>query len=489
MTDGHRRSTTALTLLAALCFGTLTACAGGGLNKSRGPRRPSKITAKNVILLISDGCGYNQINVTNLYDGVAKQPYEAFPTSLAMATFSANGDGYDPDLAWTVFGYVKLGATDSASAATAMSTGIKTYDGMIGAILVGNIEAPGGWDDNWLDPDTPPFGAPKAPYGVRVQPLTHLMQTAEKLGKATGVVSSVQFSHATPAGFIAHNLSRGNYQDITREMVLVSEADVIMGCGHPFYNNDGQPQAPYYRYISPDVWQAIQAGTAGAGVDADHNGAADDAWTVIQDRGAFQALAAAASPPKRVLGIPKVLSTLQQSRGGNDKADPYVVPLTPTVPTLEEMTRAALNVLDGDPDGCILMVEGGAVDWAGHANQTGRLIEEERDFNNAVKAVIQWVQTHSSWDETLVIVTGDHETGYLTRKPNCPGDIPWADQPIAAWNQVQWNSGSHTNSLIPLFAKGPGADLFECLIVGTDPKRGDYVDNTSVADIILEVLK
>ena len=99
-------------------------------------------------------------------------------------------------------------------------------------------------------------------------------------------------------------------------------------------------------------------------------------------------------------------------RGGDRAAGPFVVPYTSSVPDLATMTRGALNVLDDDPDGLFLMVEGGAVDHAAHVGQSGRLIEEELAFDDAVDAVVAWVEARSSWSETLVIVTGDHETGY-----------------------------------------------------------------------------
>ena len=66
--------------------------------------------------------------------------------------------------------------------------------------------------------------------------------------------------------------------------------------------------------------------------------------------------------------------------------------LNSTVPSLATMTKGALNVLDNDKDGFVLMIEGGAIDWAAHANQTGRTIEEEMDFNASVEAVIAWVE-------------------------------------------------------------------------------------------------
>jgi alkaline phosphatase len=72
--------------------------------------------------------------------------------------------------------------------------------------------------------------------------------------------------------------------------------------------------------------------------------------------------------PTRVIGVPRVWETLQQARSGDAFAAPYAVPFIQSVPTLVEMTNAALNVLDDDPDGFFLMVEGGAVDWAAHSN-------------------------------------------------------------------------------------------------------------------------
>jgi alkaline phosphatase len=228
-------------------------------------------------------------------------------------------------------------------------------------------------------------------------------------------------------------------------------------------------------------------------VDANHDGNidSDDDWHLVQTRAEFQNLITGPTP-KRVVGTARVYQTLQQGRSGDGNADPYVVPLIQTVPTLAEMSLAAINVLDDDPDGFCLMVEGGAVDWASHANQTGRMIEEEEDFNAAVDAVVGWIEGNSSWGETLLIVTGDHETGYLTRYAS-GGDTPWADQPLGNRGpgqvvDVQWNSGSHTNALIPFYAKGRGAHLYMLCVSDIDLVRGVYIDNTAVAKVIFWLL-
>jgi alkaline phosphatase len=185
---------------------------------------------------------------------------------------------------------------------------------------------------------------------------------------------------------------------------------------------------------------------------------------------------------------------LQQERSGNAYAVPYAVPLLTTVPTLAEMTKAALNVLDADEDGFYLVIEGGAVDWASHANQSGRAIEEQIEFGIAVEAVVEWVQTCSSWNDTLLIVTADHETGYLTG----PDLGLFDDGPV--WNPLvnngaevlpglQWNSGSHTNSLVPFYAKGKGAILFFVCARNKDPIRGRYLDNTDIAKTLFRFLR
>ena len=80
------------------------------------------------------------------------------------------------------------------------------------------------------------------------------------------------------------------------------------------------------------------------------------------------------------------------------------------------LSTAALNVLGKNKDGFFLMIEGGAIDWASHACSLKGVIEETRDFNTAINSVIAWVEKNSSWKETIVIITADHETGYLSNK-------------------------------------------------------------------------
>jgi alkaline phosphatase len=427
---------------------------------------PAERSVKNVIVMISDGCGFRHVEAAGVYTyGVpGRCVYEAFPCRMAMKT--------DP-LIWTAEGLAPGGYDPE----TALSTGRKTTDGAIG-----------------VDPEG--------------TPLRHVLSRCEGLGMATGVVTTVPLSHATPAGFVAHNVSRYNCEEIAREMILDSPIDCIMGCGNPWYDNNGHRRAGAgsYAYVGGEpLWRALTAGQAGAWnagrddadgdgkpgagewVDADHNGLADDAWTLVQSREEFRRLTQGQAP-KRLIGVPCVGSTLQCGRSGDANAAPYVVPFNEGVPTLAEMTQAALNVLDDDPDGLFLMVEGGAIDTASHSNLSGRMVEEECGFNDAVAAAVEWVEAHGNWDETVLIVTADHECGYLTA-----GEGVWSYEPlrgngVGRLPEMAWNSGTHTNSLVPLYAKGAAAAGFADRVVGRDPHFGPYVDNTDVAKLLFRAL-
>ncbi|MBN1437423.1 MAG: alkaline phosphatase [Sedimentisphaerales bacterium] len=418
-----------------------------------------------IIILISDGCGYNQVDAASLYQygQTGTQVYQQFPVQISMSTY-ADGGSYDPCYIWQAFDNVASGATDSAAAATAMSTGHKTYGGAIG-----------------VGPDE--------------QPLRNIMEFAEEQGMMTGVVTSVMLSHATPAGFVAHSRSRGRYGHIAQEMLGDSAVDVIMGCGNPYYDDDGNefddPCRNYGFVGGEDFWNEVMAGTVGSDADGDGD---NDPWTLVQSKCEFEQLAQTDNPPSRVLGIPMVVATLQHNRSGDRTADAYVVPLNDNVPSLATMTRGALNVLDESENGFVLMVEGGAVDWAGHSNYSGRLIEEEIDFNRAVEAVVQWVEANDAWDQTLVIVTADHECGYLTGPDSGQHEDGPQWNPLVnngAGNQpgMEWHSGGHTNSLVPFYAKGAYAQEFLNRIDGEDPIRGRYIDNTDLPNLLFDVLQ
>jgi alkaline phosphatase len=193
----------------------------------------------------------------------------------------------------------------------------------------------------------------------------------------------------------------------------------------------------------------------------------------------------AGKTPKRVLGCPQVYENLQQARemknGENKNSPPFITPFNSNVPDLATMATGAINVLDNNPAGFFLMIEGGAIDWAAHDNQKGRLIEEMKDFNEAVLAVVDWVTKNSSWKETLLIVTADHETGllwgsapFVSLKNKGAGNLP----------EMKFFTGEHTQSLVPLFAKGPGCELYRCFADEQDSVRGPYIQQSEIPQLI-----
>lgn len=427
-------------------------------------------TPKNIIVLISDGAGYNHFDIASLYEsGVAKnqitvdpatgaiaheagastQVYEEWPLQVSQSHYSASGRaGYTPEDAWGSFDWVASGATDSAAAATALGTGVKTNNGVLG-----------------FDP-----------AGDR---LLTVGEQALSVGKKVGLVTSVPFNHATPAGFIAHNTSRNDYHGLAAEMID-SGVDVLIGGGHPNYTDANTARSSHF---GPGSWIS-QA-------DFERVSSGQTPFTFVDSRTQFEQIAAGENVPDKLFGLARVAETFQYNRPGLENKDvlPHTDPANTDVPSLETAADAALNVLAQDEDGFFLMVEGGAVDWAGHANQTTRVIEEQVDFNASVEAVSDWVETHSNWDETLVIVTADHETGYLAGV-GAGAEKGWTPMTGAAGElpQVTWHSGGHTNSLVPFYAKGAGAEVLEARADKWDSVRGAYLDNTDVGETVFDLL-
>jgi alkaline phosphatase len=465
------------------------------------PNQPK--AAKNVILLISDGAGFNTFEAGNYYQFGEKMPelYRDFSVKIASKTDMLNfidkttnepveldssylvcpgckifqdcscdyskwyskPQGYDPLKMWKSFNYVKeddnyLVFTGSAAAATALYTGEKTTRGRMGMM----------WDEF---------------------PLPSIAEVADVLGKSTGAVSSVPLSHATPGAVWSHQKNRNMYTDIANEMIYYSGLDVIMGCGDPMDNME-------YKYVGGEkTWADI----------IDKDGA--NGFVYIHGVDAFENLANGeikGGTPAKVIGIPHATKTLSENPDD--------------VPTLDTMAMGAIQVLSQNPNGFFLMIEGGAVDWKNHANNIDAMVKEQADFNNTVAAVKDWVEKKSTWKETLVIVTSDHECGMLWgpktytdndcgREDKCrAGYYDAGVDTFNGWqhiisngrNQipgVQYGSMDHTRALVPVFAKGVGAEMFFDLVDGVDTKAGSfwgfsgqYIDNTDIFTVMEAVM-
>ncbi len=223
-------------------------------------------------------------------------------------------------------------------------------------------------------------------------------------------------------------------------------------------------------------------------------------WKLVETKADFEALTSGPTPTK-LLGVPQVAGTLQQNRGRNrvtlppaevKTRAPFSAPMNRNVPTLTTMTKAAINCLDKNPQGFYLMIEGGAVDHANHANEADRMIEEQIDYVQAVEAVVAWVESHGNWDDTLLILTADHETGLIWgADSNEVAYQPLEDNGQGQLPGLKYNSGGHSNSLVPLYARGPGSQRFAALVRGKDDKAaaawhfsGQHVDNTDVFTVM-----
>ena len=464
----------------------LTCAAGISLPALAEPvREPAP---RHVMVFIADGASWGTWQMAGYWEfgALGRQPYDRFDLRLGMTTMPLNTSrkptrderaavGYDPAMAWDVaalpsapqdraahffrgYEYLKRGATDSAAAGTALSTGVKTYNSAIN-------------HDN--------FG----------RPLPYATQHFKALGKSTGVLTSVPFSHATPAAFGAHSDSRDNYASISEQMVANPALDVLMGTGHPMFDGSGRPRAtPDHKYVSEAAWRTL----TGPGSPRQ----------LVQTREEFEALAQGRLVPSGpLLGLPQVNDTLQAAREagvlGTDAALPSGTARIATVPSLATMTRGALQVLGRNPKGMFLMVEGGAVDWMAHANDTGRIIEEQMDFNHAVRAAVEWVERNSHWGETLMLVLTDHGNGM----PMGPDSDTVAFQPVLNRGAgqlpgVRWHHRNHSNELTVLWAQGAGARLLLDEVQGVDAALGErlghnadgrYITNSGVGRTLMRL--
>jgi alkaline phosphatase len=441
-----------------------------------------KPTAKNVILMIGDGMGFNSHVAGSYYryGELGKQSVDSFPVHVGMTTFAQRKEGvpipegergYDPELFWKSAKGTDAGAnsttTDSAAASTALHSGKKTISGRIG-------------------------------MSDKKQPLVLLPEVAAKTGRASGAVTTVQASHATPAGFAAHNESRNNFQQIFIEMYEKSPLSVITGTGHPNPTIGAGNEKDPYKYVgSEEVWKKIEA----------------ELSKPVLERSKFVHIVPVRGDLPAVDGFVTNDKT-DEAAAKAALAKVYKIEkleIIDNAPTLTDLSIEALDILAKKSDkGFVLMIEGGAIDHGNHAKNIKHASYEHVAFMKAVDAVCKWVEKNSSWDETLLVVTADHATGgvwgpgtYEDENGNGNFDegdtfnelVPVENKGAGNFAGVQYASGGHTNSMVPLWAKGAGAKLFLDHVHGTDPNAakfwkfsGKYVDNTDVFNVINSVI-
>ena len=414
---------------------------------------------KNIIVFIADGCGANTHRTLELWRGepLVYQGPEWHRSSAATYALRAGSRPsgpdpliqdprytYDPAKAWDTtptdagFGaypfyfegyrWLRATAPDSANTASAIFTGVVTYKGAIDVDGEGN-------------------------------PTRSAAEAASDRGMSVGIVTSVPFTHATPAAAGgAHVPVREMFHEIAHQMLTSGACEVIAGCGHPGYDDNGVRRTEAsYGFVSPEDWAALNDGSL-AHPDA-------GAWTLVEDAARVRDLAVGSVPLPLII-VPRVGQTLQQQRAPRQEAKtapPNSHPLNPGLPTLRDLALAALNGVDDDPDGFFLMIEGGAVDWAMHDNQLGRVVEEMTDFHNTIESVCEILDDGArgyDWSNTLVIVTADHDHLLFGPESDTIPFQPLTDNGPGVLPGHKWHSDSHSNQPVPVFVRGPGADRF-----------------------------
>ncbi|NUQ26002.1 MAG: alkaline phosphatase [Saprospiraceae bacterium] len=237
-------------------------------------------------------------------------------------------------------------------------------------------------------------------------PAPTILEQAEARGMATGMVVTSTVVHATPAAFIAHVKDRNMYENIALGF-LQTEIDLVIGGGSKYFNRRSD-QRNLYGLLQEKGYYVS---------DFSIEPLTDIALDFTKNLVYFTS---ESDPP-----------TVQQGRD-------YLIPAS----------RLACNFLSRRSDkGFFLMIEGAQIDWAGHANNTSYMVNEMIEFDKAIGEVLKYAKEDGN---TLIIVTGDHETGGFSINQGTTKDSIIAG----------YTTDYHTGTLIPVFAYGPGASLF-----------------------------
>lgn len=237
------------------------------------------------------------------------------------------------------------------------------------------------------------------------KPKETILETAEKKGKSTGLVVTCDITHATPASFAAHVRDRKMMDDIALQMAFCG-AEVMIGGGKMHFNH------------RKDGINLIDTLTK-------------QGYTVLDSNQSFQNF----KGEKLVwFGGVEHLPSIEKGRDTS---------------YLANASLTALNILNQNPNGFFLMIEGSQIDWGGHNNETNYIGTEMIDFDRAIAAVLKWAKADSN---TLVIITADHETGGFALNQGS-----FTKKTVDG----KFTTGGHTGVMVPVFAFGPGAEKFK----------------------------
>ncbi len=347
------------------------------------PKKPIK--PKHIVLIIGDGTGLAQWSAYN-----AKRTQGINSMDSAAIVFTDF-----PVIGFSLTSSADAFITDSGAGATALATGKKANNYMIGMAA---------------DSSKP----------ITISEIAHLQ------GKSTGIAVTCELTHATPGSFFAHQPSRklmneigadfitgmsphdladlqerNGQTDVGSQFVKKGSIDVALGGGRKYFDTNALKNNGY---------------AIGTGYEAMKQLQNQGRRVVFYDDQPF--------PPK--------------AHEGRNKEGMY----------LADASESVLNTMFLNPKGSFTMIEGSQVDWAGHENDSTYLMAEMEDFDVAIRRVIAMAKADKN---TLVIVTADHETGGLS---------------LTDWDKARkqpamhFSTGHHTGIPVPVFAYGPGAELF-----------------------------
>jgi alkaline phosphatase len=304
--------------------------------------------------------------------------------------------------------------TDSSSSASSLCSGIKTYNHAVNVL----------------------------PNGKQVESIAHL---AQKAGYRVGAVTSVPISHATPAATYAHNVTRKDYQDLTRDLLgrpsishpttPLAGMDVVMGTGWGVTDgtekqiaterrNQGENHVPGNRYLPKVDRSAIDVANGGRYVVAERTAGrqgkdvlAEATKKAIDGNHRLLAFFGAKGLGEGHLPYRTANGDYKPSPDRGGRVEKYTPEDLAENPTLADLTTSALEHLGREDGKFWLMVEAGDVDWAKHANNLDNMIGAIDSGDMAFDVICRWVESHGGWKDTVLIVTSDHDHYLVVEQP------------------------------------------------------------------------
>ncbi|WKA56593.1 alkaline phosphatase [Planococcus shixiaomingii] len=338
MNRNVKKKVAGISIAAAVAISSLGLATNADLTEAKNKKKEPT----NVIMLVMDGTSAGATNLARWYKG----------EDLAMDEILVGGMRTHS---------AESAITDSAPAATALATGNKSNDKVIG-LLPKIVNTPG------VDPVDP-----EDTY----KPVANVLEGAKLAGKSTGIISTSEIQHATPAGFSAHATHRSNYQDIAEQQVYQG-IDVVLGGGKESLAPGASKNA---RVDGENLIEVI-----------DENG-----YDFVETK--EQLLKSSSDKIWGSFASSALAYDFDRQETNNSE------------PSLAEMTKKGIDTLSKDKDGFFMFVEGSKVDWAAHANDTVGILSDVLAFDDAVKEAVDFAKKDGN---TMVIAVSDHGNSGIT---------------------------------------------------------------------------